>query len=224
MIQQLGDFPVSTVIDLKWNTNGQDGASITRSTNGAIRLYKNNSTTERTSSNGITDTEDFDSLTGLHHLRVDTSDNTDAGFYAAGNDYFVILQGAVIDTKTVNACLAQFSIANRTPRANVVQVNATAISNLISGRIDANAQVVGDKTGYALSSSGLDSVVTAEPASMPAFGNTLKSAISLIMAFCRNKITETATQQKLRNDADSADIGTAPVTDDGTTTTRGKFV
>jgi len=106
----LGDFQTSAVIDFMWNSNGVNGASITRATNGAIRIYKNNSATERTSSAGITDTEDFDSLTGVHHLRIDTSDNTDAGFYAAGSTYHVVLQGAVIDGKTVNACLARFTI------------------------------------------------------------------------------------------------------------------
>jgi hypothetical protein len=232
---QLGDFAVNAIVDFKWNTNGANGASITRATNGTIRIYKNNSTTERSSSNGITDTEDFDTLTGVHHCRIDLSDNTDAGFYAAGSDYDVVLAGATIDGQTVNAVLAHFSIANRTPRANVVQVNGSAINNLISGRVDANAQVVGDKTGYtaatvsdktgySLSASGLNSVVTAEPGSIPAFGNTIVSAVSLVMAFCRNKITQTSSSQTLRNDADNATIGTSTHSDDGTTHVRGKFV
>lgn len=106
----LGDFKAGATVDFKWNTNAASGASITRATNGSIRIYKNNSTTERSSANGITDTEDFDSLTGVHHLRIDLSDNTDAGFYAAGNEYDVVLQGAVIDGQTVNVCIAHFSI------------------------------------------------------------------------------------------------------------------
>lgn len=113
MIQQLGDFPVNAIIRFLWATNGQDGASITRATNGTIRIYKNDSTTERTSAAGITDTEDFDTQTGVHHCKIDLSDNTDAGFYAAGNDYFVVLNGATIDTKSVNAPLAQFSIGKK---------------------------------------------------------------------------------------------------------------
>jgi hypothetical protein len=106
----LGDFSINATIDFKWNTQGLDGASITRATDGSIRIYKGNSATQRTSSAGITDSEDFDSLTGLHHLRIDLSDNTDSGFYAAGNEYQVVLQGAVIDGKTVNAVIASFSI------------------------------------------------------------------------------------------------------------------
>lgn len=123
MIQQLGDFPVNATLRFMWNTNGQDGASITRSTNGTLRIYKNDSTTERSSAAGITDTEDFDTQTGVHHCKIDLSDNTDAGFYAAGSDYFVVLNGATIDTKTVNACVAQFSIG-KTP-ATQTQVRGT---------------------------------------------------------------------------------------------------
>jgi len=132
MIQQLGDFPVNDLVRFMWNTNGQDGASITRSTNGTIRIYKNNSTTERTSSAGITDTEDFDAQTGVHHCQIDLSDNTDSGFYVAGSVYFVVLNGATIDTKTVNACLAQFSIGkkpeNQTQVRGVVDASATTTS------------------------------------------------------------------------------------------------
>lgn len=113
MIQQLGDFPVNAIVRFLWSTNGQDGASITRAVNGSLRIYKNDSVTERASAVGITDTEDFDTLTGVHHCKIDLSDNTDAGFYAAGSDYFVVLAAATIDTKTVNAPLAQFSIGKK---------------------------------------------------------------------------------------------------------------
>lgn len=114
-VPYLGDYAVGQVVDFKWPTNGADGASITRGTNGSIRVYKNNSTTQRSSAAGITDTEDFDTdpLTGVHHLRVDLADNTDAGFYAASNDYQVVLVAAGIDGKTVNTPLFCFSIQNR---------------------------------------------------------------------------------------------------------------
>jgi hypothetical protein len=58
------------------------------------------------------DTEDFDGLTGVHHVRIDTSDDTDAGFYTNA-DYFVVLAGATIDGVTVNRVLAHFSLDNR---------------------------------------------------------------------------------------------------------------
>jgi hypothetical protein len=113
MIQQLGDFRPNDIVRFRWNTAGANGASITRSTAGTIRIYKDDSTTERSSSSGITDTVDFDAVTGVHRCTIDLSDNTDAGFYSAGSDYFVVLVGAVIDGQTVNAALAQFSIGKR---------------------------------------------------------------------------------------------------------------
>ena len=114
MPQHLGDFPVNGKVALLWNTNGQDGASITRSTDGTLKIFKTNATaatwaTERTSLAGVTQLEDFDA-TGMHSVYIDLSDNTDAGFYAAGNEYQVAIVGAVVDTKTVNVVLASFSI------------------------------------------------------------------------------------------------------------------
>ena len=106
----VGDFPTNGVVYLLWNTNDQAGASITRSTDGTLKIYKNVSATERTSLAGVTQVEDFDGNTGVHSISIDLSDNTDAGFYAAGNSYHVVMVGMVIDTKTVNAQIAHFSI------------------------------------------------------------------------------------------------------------------
>lgn len=74
-----------------------------------------------------------------------------------------------------------------------------------------------------LAATGLDNVVTAEPVSVPAYGGTLKGAISWLLALARNKITQTNTTQTLRNDADNANIATASVSDDGTTFTRAEW-
>jgi hypothetical protein len=109
----LGDVAAGSTIQVPWNTNAVDGSSITRATDGSIRIYKDNSVTQRSSSAGITDNEDFDGVTGVHLINVDLSDNTDSGFYASGHNYSVMLVGAVIDGKTVNAFLAIFSIENR---------------------------------------------------------------------------------------------------------------
>jgi hypothetical protein len=106
----LGDFPTSAPVSFHWNTCDQTGASITRSTDGTLKLYKDGSPTERSSLSGVTQTEDFDAQTGVHYVKIDLSDNTDAGFYAAGSEYSVVMTGMTIDTKVVSAVLAQFSI------------------------------------------------------------------------------------------------------------------
>lgn len=104
-----GDFTAGTIVHIPWASFGADGASITRATNGTISVYKNAGTTQTTT--GVTDTEDFDAVTGIHWVTVDTS--ADGTFYAAGNNFTVVLSGATIDGKTVNAVLGTFSIEYR---------------------------------------------------------------------------------------------------------------
>lgn len=134
-MMNLGDFAAGATVELKWNAFSGLGGSITRATNGSIRVYKGHSDTQRSSAAGITDTEDFDSLTGLNHVQIDLSDNTDAGFYAAGSEYQIVLQGAVIDGQTVNAVLAHFSIERA---GGVAAILARLPAALVSGRMDAS--------------------------------------------------------------------------------------
>jgi hypothetical protein len=110
MVQNLGNYPAGATVYFMWNTNGADGASITRSTNGTIQVYKNNGTTQDT--DGVTDTEDFDGLTGVHACTIDTS--ADGTFYSDGGDFTVVIAGAVVDTKTVNAAIARFTLGKET--------------------------------------------------------------------------------------------------------------
>jgi hypothetical protein len=63
----------------------------------------------------------------------------------------------------------------------------------------------------------------AEPAGVPAATASLVDKIGWLVALARNKITQTATTQTLRNDADGADIATSTVSDNGTTFTRGEW-
>ena len=109
----LGDYPTGATVRIPWNTNGTSGASITRAVNGTVRIYKDSSNVERTSASGVTDNEDWDGNTGLQLLTIDLSDNTDAGFYAAGHDYQVAVTGQTIDGLTVSVFIGAFSIENR---------------------------------------------------------------------------------------------------------------
>ena len=77
---------------------------MTRSTNGTLSVYRDNSDTQTTT--GVTDGEDTDSLTGVHRFAVATTDS----FYTPGSQFFVILSAATIDGATVNAPVATFTI------------------------------------------------------------------------------------------------------------------
>ncbi len=119
----LGDFDEDATVHFLWSSNDGDGAAITRATNGTVSVYKDNGVTQSTA--GVTDTEDFDSLTGIHACTIDTS--ADA-FYATGANYSVVLSAATIDGQTVNAVLAHFSIENRFDDVNVTSMAANTIT------------------------------------------------------------------------------------------------
>jgi len=107
-VPYLGDIQEDATVSFLWNTFDAMGASVTRATNGTVKVYRIDDGTDCTGTS-VTDTEDTPA-TGVHTCIVDTSDNAN---YAAGHDYAVWVEGAVIDGQTVNACLALFSIENR---------------------------------------------------------------------------------------------------------------
>jgi len=92
-----------------------------------------------------------------------------------------------------------------------------------------NAPTAGDLTATmkaSVNTEVLDVLTTdtfAEASAVPAATSTLKDKINWLFALARNKVTQTATTQLVRNDADSGTIGTSTVSDDGTTFTRGEY-
>lgn len=79
-----------------------------------IKVYKGSSMTQRSSTSGFslidTDGIDLDGIVGLHGIALDLSDNTDSGFYAADNQYFVVLDNIVVNGQTVSPMIATFDI------------------------------------------------------------------------------------------------------------------
>lgn len=63
----------------------------------------------------------------------------------------------------------------------------------------------------------------AELGAVPAATSTLADKINFLFALARNKQTVTATTHTLRNDADSGNIATSAVSDDGTTFTHAEW-
>lgn len=59
-----------------------------------------------------------------------------------------------------------------------------------------------------------------EPAGALSWSGTVRDGLNWLLALSRNRMTQTDTTSTLRNDADSADIATATISDDGTTFTR----
>lgn len=119
MYPYLGDFPTGATIFFPFHTFNSSGASVTITGLAVtdIEVYKGVSMTQRSSDAGYalvdTDGIDLDTITGIHGFTIDTSDNTDAGFYAAGNDYTVVVSAITVDSQTVNFIAGRFSIDNR---------------------------------------------------------------------------------------------------------------
>lgn len=117
----LGPVPAGNTLYVPFNTFDANGASVTISNFavGDIKIYKNGSTTERSSTSGYvlldTDGIDFDGITGIHGFSVDLSDNTDAGFYAAGSFYWIVISSITVNTQTVNFVAATFRIVASDP-------------------------------------------------------------------------------------------------------------
>lgn len=112
-----------------------------------IEIYKDGGMTQRGSDNGYTllDTDgiDFDGITGIHGFSVDLADNSTAGFYASGSQYWVVVSSITVDAGTINFIAATFRIGY--PDAILNTTIATLASQtsftLTAGPADNNALV-----------------------------------------------------------------------------------
>lgn len=152
MYTYLGDFPTGATIFFPFETFNSTGASVTISGLAVtdIEVYKGASMTQRASDAGYalvdTDGIDLDGITGIHGFTIDTSDNTDSGFYAVGNDYTVVVSSITVDGQTCNKIVGRFSIGNRSVTAASIAAIETDTQDiqsrlpaaLVSGRMDAS--------------------------------------------------------------------------------------
>lgn len=136
----LGNFADDQTVDFKFTTVTTTGAPTTLAGTPAISVYKNNDTTQTTT--GVTLTVDFDSVTGLNHVRIATTD----AFYALGTDYQVVITtGTVGGTSVVGYVVGLFSLENRTVNAltagvitaTSIAADAITAAKIANGAIDA---------------------------------------------------------------------------------------
>lgn len=127
-----GDIRLSDTLDFHFTTRQISGAPSTLSSSPVISAYPSNSTTQLTA--GITLDVDFDSVTGLNHVRIVASG---ANGYATATDYsLVITTGTVNSVSVVGEVIGSFSIEHRS-----ALMPATAARTLVvdaSGLADAN--------------------------------------------------------------------------------------
>lgn len=148
----------------------------------------------------------------------------DAATFAAG-----AINAAAIATDAIGAAeiaadavtKIQNGLATATNLATVAGYIDTEIQSIIAAIAALNDLSVADVNAQVL-----DVLITdtfAEPSSPPAATSSIKDKINWVAALARNKITQTATTTTLRNDADSGNIATSTVSDNGTTFTKGEW-
>lgn len=94
----VGDYAAGDTIDFMFTTRRfSSGAPFALAGTPAISIYKGNSTTQSTS--GVTLTVDFDTVTGLNHVRIDTT--ADGTFYADGAQFSAVITAGTVDSVSV---------------------------------------------------------------------------------------------------------------------------
>ena len=127
MTKYLGDLAEDQTVTFAFNTH-VSGTPTTLGGTPELSVYKTSNATQVTT--GVTLTVDYDSVTGLNHVAIVTTD----AFYATANDYRVVITtGTVGGNSVVGTVVAEFSIQNRNIRANVVEVNGVAAEAVEDG-------------------------------------------------------------------------------------------
>lgn len=112
-----------------------------------IEIYKDGSTTQRASDNGYTlldtDGTDFDGITGVHGFSIDLADNSTAGFYSAGSQYWVVVSSVTVDAGTISFIAATFRIgvADAVLNTTIATLASQTSFTLTAGPAEDNALV-----------------------------------------------------------------------------------
>lgn len=97
-----------------------------------------------------------------------------------------------------------------------------SVTGNVGGNVVGTVASVVTKTGYSLASTGLDLVVPSDPSAKPVLGtDSIVSLIGWFGAWSLNETNSTSTAQTLRNSADTADLVTHTLSDNGTTFSSG---
>lgn len=144
-----GEIPAGAVLPVPFDTfAAATGAPITM-TNfavGDILVYKGTSMTQRSSTAGLvlmdTDGIDIDGITGIQGFSIDTGDNTDAGFYAVGSYFWVIVSPVTVDGQTLSFVAATFRIKAAEATAGIVEVDVKNINNVAAATPGASGGIL----------------------------------------------------------------------------------
>ena len=131
------DYAAGSIVYFKFPTHTVAPAMTTLagSPAPAVSVYRDDSTGQSTV--GVSLTLDFDGLTGLNHVTIDTS--ADGTFYAAGHDFFVIITTGTVDgTSVVGMPIGEFSIEKSVARVYAMDdytINTTTVTDPLDANI-----------------------------------------------------------------------------------------
>jgi hypothetical protein len=162
----IGDIAEDADAFFVFDTADASGASITATVVVAdIEVYRQTAApinlTQRSSTSGFTLDADHDGTTGTHMVCIDTSDDTDAGFFTTGYDYFVKLNTVTVDGVSISKWIGHFSIENRYTGADVVAISGdTAAADNLESMLDGTGGVTLSLGNLVVASSGGTHAVT----------------------------------------------------------------
>ena len=164
-----GDFPEDAIIDLPFNTFTSNDPSasctITDFINTDVHIHKSGGLTQRNNAAGITVSVNFDGITGNHLVKIDTSNNTVAGFWVTGAEYQVRIEGGTVDGANLNVWIGAFSIERAGGALALLKSGTYGLSAIETLVDDLESRLTATRAGYLDNLSGgavaLASVCTA---------------------------------------------------------------
>jgi len=100
----IGDCLEDSTISFFWESG------IVTASGGTTQVYKNNGTTPCTVPTGVTETLNFNSVTGKHRIELDLSANA---FYVKNADFSVVRNAVTVFGQVITLVIAEFSIEHR---------------------------------------------------------------------------------------------------------------
>jgi hypothetical protein len=175
-------------------------------------------------------------------VRLDASASTTTDFYLPGlvvvessfGVQFRRIAGYDGSTKDVTVATPFVTVPASGDGVTIVPWASVRVSDMDTDVLDASAikadavtkMQAGLATPADVNAQVLDVLTVdtfAEPSAVPAATSTLKDKLVWLFTLGRNTVTQTATTQTVRDDADATDVATASVSDDGTTFTRDQW-
>jgi hypothetical protein len=221
-------IPAATIADAVWNA--ATGSYGTAGTYGLlIETDLDATVSSRLATAGYTAPDNA----GIASILADTG--TDGVVVAAASKTGYALadatSDAVIADAVWNAATGTYGSAGTYgEKVEALDTGNVTVSSIGAGVITAASVATGAIDADALSADAGTELAAAvwaqamtELASVPGVTGTVLQALEWVFLLSRNKVTQTATTQLLRNDADDATIGTSTLSDDGSTFIRGEF-